>query len=92
MPLQLIDGLKPLARAAGLQQLDAAAAELFVVSKLPGEMIEGLDAAARRKLQRELDEQKRIVRQFTDHTRFVSINKVQLLDVPGDPAKDEVWR
>ncbi len=40
----------------------------------------------------ELDEQKRIVRQFTDHARFVSINKVQVLDVPGDPAKDEVWR
>jgi len=40
----------------------------------------------------ELDEQKRIVRQFTDHARFTSINKVQLLDVPSDPAKDEVWR
>ncbi len=40
----------------------------------------------------ELDEQKQIVRQLTDHARFVSINKVQLLDVPGDPAKDEVWR
>jgi hypothetical protein len=40
----------------------------------------------------ELDEQKRIVRQFTDHARFVSINKVQILDVSGDPAKDEVWR
>jgi hypothetical protein len=50
-----------LARAAGLQQLDAAAAELFVVSELPGEVIEGLDAAARRKLQRELDEQKRVL-------------------------------
>jgi len=40
----------------------------------------------------ELDEQKQIVRQFTDHARFTSINKVQLLDVIGDPAKDEVWR
>ena len=40
----------------------------------------------------ELDEQKRIVRQFTDHARFTSINKVQVLDVVGDPAKDEVWR
>ncbi len=40
----------------------------------------------------ELDEQKQIVRQFTDHRRFVSINKVQLLDVSGDPAKGEVWR
>jgi len=40
----------------------------------------------------ELDANKRIVRQFTDHGRFVSINKVQLLDVPGDPARDEIWR
>jgi FAD dependent oxidoreductase len=40
----------------------------------------------------ELDEQKQIVHQFTDHSRFVSINKVQVLDLPGDPAKDEVWR
>ena len=40
----------------------------------------------------ELDAEKRVVRQFTDHGRFVSINKVQLLDVPGDPARDEIWR
>jgi hypothetical protein len=40
----------------------------------------------------ELDGQKHIVRQFTDHSRFVSINKVQLLDIPGDPSKDEIWR
>ena len=40
----------------------------------------------------ELDANKRVVRQFTDHGRFVSINKVQLLDVPGDPARDEIWR
>jgi hypothetical protein len=40
----------------------------------------------------ELDADKRIVRQFTDHGRFVSINKVQLLDVPGDPARDAIWR
>jgi hypothetical protein len=40
----------------------------------------------------ELDADKRIVRHFTDHGRFVSINKVQLLDVPGDPARDEIWR
>jgi hypothetical protein len=40
----------------------------------------------------ELDEQKQIVRQFTDHARFTSINKVQILDIPGDPAKGEVWR
>jgi hypothetical protein len=40
----------------------------------------------------ELDKQKQIVRQFTDHARFTSINKVQIIDVPGDPAKDEIWR
>ncbi len=40
----------------------------------------------------ELDAQKKVVRQFTDHDGFKSINKVQLLDVPGDPANDEIWR
>jgi hypothetical protein len=40
----------------------------------------------------ELDANKQIVRQFTDHSRFVSINKLQVLDVPGDPAKGEIWR
>ncbi len=40
----------------------------------------------------ELDEQKRIVRQFSDHSRFTSINKVQVLDVLGDPAKGDVLR
>jgi hypothetical protein len=40
----------------------------------------------------ELDAHNAILRQFTDHARFVSINKVQLLDLPGDPAQDEVWR
>ncbi|GAA5143718.1 hypothetical protein GCM10023213_32230 [Prosthecobacter algae] len=40
----------------------------------------------------ELDEQKKIVRQFTDHARFTSINKVQMLDVTGDPARGEIWR
>jgi hypothetical protein len=40
----------------------------------------------------EIDGQKKIVRQFTDHSQFTSINKVQLLDVSGDPAKGEVLR
>lgn len=40
----------------------------------------------------ELDAAKKIVRQFNDHARFTSINKVQVLDVPGDPSKDEVLR
>jgi hypothetical protein len=40
----------------------------------------------------ELDAKRKVVRQFTDHANFTSISKVHLLDVPGDPAKDEVWR
>lgn len=40
----------------------------------------------------ELDAAKKIVRQFTDHSRFTSINKVQLLDVPGDPSQNEILR
>jgi hypothetical protein len=40
----------------------------------------------------ELDADKKIIRQFTDHAHFVSINQVQLLDVPGDPAKGEILR
>ena len=40
----------------------------------------------------EIDGDKRVVRQFTDHAHFTSINKVQLLDVPGDPAKNEILR
>ncbi|MFM9915121.1 MAG: CHAT domain-containing protein, partial [Rhizobacter sp.] len=50
-----------LARAAGLKQLDDAASDLFTVSELPGDLIEGLGAAARQKLQRALDEQKRVL-------------------------------
>ena len=50
-----------LARAAGLRQLDDAATELFMVGELPGDMIEGLDAAARQKLQHTLDEHKRVL-------------------------------
>ena len=50
-----------LARAAGLQQLDDAAAELFVVAELPGQMIDGLDAPARHKLQAALDAQKQVL-------------------------------
>ena len=40
----------------------------------------------------ELDKNKLIVRQFTDHSQFTSINKVQLLDVAGDPAENDVLR
>jgi len=31
-------------------------------------------------------------RPSTDHARFTRINQVQVLDHPGEPAKDEVWR
>jgi hypothetical protein len=40
----------------------------------------------------EIDRENRLVRQFTDHGLFTSVNKVQVLDVPGDPAMNEVWR
>jgi hypothetical protein len=40
----------------------------------------------------EIDRENRLVRQFTDHGLFTSVNKVQVLDVPGDPAINEVWR
>jgi len=40
----------------------------------------------------EINARKEILRQFNDHSAFTSINKVQLLDAAGDPAKDEVWR
>lgn len=36
--------------------------------------------------------ERKIVRQLTDHSHFAIINKVQVLDVPGDPAEGEVWR
>lgn len=40
----------------------------------------------------EVDEKKNVVRAFADHLRFTSISKLQVLDAPGDPAKDEVLR
>ena len=58
-----------LARAAGLQQLDDAANELFVVDQLPGGMIEALTAPDRQKLQAALDEQKRVLAALIKHLR-----------------------
>lgn len=40
----------------------------------------------------EIDADRRVIRQFADHAGFVSVSKAQVLDVPGDPARDEVWR
>ncbi len=50
-----------LARAAGLTQLDDAAAELFVLSALPTRVTAGSTAAERRALQRAVDGQKRVL-------------------------------
>ena len=58
-----------LARAAGLQQLDDAASELFMVGELPGGMTDGLSAAARQTLQAALDEQKRVLAALIKHLR-----------------------
>ena len=58
-----------LARAAGLQGLDDAANELFMVSELPGGMIDGLGAAARQKLQAALDGEKRVLAALIKHLR-----------------------
>jgi hypothetical protein len=40
----------------------------------------------------EVTPDKRVVWQFADHEHFKTINQIQLLDVPGDPAKDEILR
>ncbi|MDO9316407.1 MAG: CHAT domain-containing protein [Burkholderiaceae bacterium] len=67
-----------LARAAGLKQLDDAASELFMVGELPDDMIEGLGAAARQKLQRALDEQKRVLGLLIAHLQNhrISIDRI----------------
>jgi hypothetical protein len=40
----------------------------------------------------EITPDKKIVWEFADHTHFKTINQIQLLDVPGDPAKGEILR
>jgi len=40
----------------------------------------------------ELTPQKKVVWQWEDHEHFKTINQIQLLDVPGDPAKGELLR
>ena len=40
----------------------------------------------------EVTPDKKVVWEFADHTHFKTINQIQLLDVPGDPAKGEILR
>ena len=40
----------------------------------------------------ELDPAGKVVWQFADHAHFKTINQIQVLDVPGDPRKDEILR
>jgi hypothetical protein len=40
----------------------------------------------------EVTPDKRIVWEFSDHEQFKVINQIQLLDVPGDPARGEILR
>jgi hypothetical protein len=40
----------------------------------------------------EITRGKKIVWQFHDHEHFKTVNQLQLLDVPGDPAKGEILR
>ncbi len=40
----------------------------------------------------EITPDKKVVWEFADHTHFKTINQIQLLDVPGDPAKGEILR
>ena len=40
----------------------------------------------------ELTPDKKVVWQGEDHEHFKTINQIQLLDVPGDPAKGELLR
>jgi hypothetical protein len=40
----------------------------------------------------EVTPDKKVVWEVNDHTNFKVINQIQLLDVPGDPAKGEILR
>jgi hypothetical protein len=40
----------------------------------------------------EITRDKKVVWEFSDHDHFKVINQVQLLDVPGDPAKGDILR
>lgn len=40
----------------------------------------------------EVTRDKKIVWTFADHEHFKTVNQIQVLDVPGDPAKGEIYR
>jgi hypothetical protein len=40
----------------------------------------------------EITRDKKIVWTFADHAHFKTVNQIQVLDVPGDPAKGEIYR
>src|SRR4051812_14613405 len=40
----------------------------------------------------EITRDKKIVWEFADHAHFKTVNQIQVLDVPGDPAKGEILR
>jgi hypothetical protein len=40
----------------------------------------------------ELNPEKKVVWSFADHAHFKTINQIQVLDVPGDPARGEILR
>lgn len=40
----------------------------------------------------EVTRDKKIVWSFADHAHFKTVNQIQVLDVPGDPAKGEIFR
>ncbi|MDB6155811.1 MAG: hypothetical protein JWL90_4264, partial [Chthoniobacteraceae bacterium] len=40
----------------------------------------------------EVTPEKQVIWQFGDHARFTTINQLQLLDVPGDVTKGEIYR
>jgi hypothetical protein len=40
----------------------------------------------------EITRDKKVVWEFADHAHFKTINQIQVLDVPGDPAKGEILR
>ena len=40
----------------------------------------------------EITPDKKIVWEFADHAHFKTINQIQLLDIPGDVTKGEIFR
>ena len=40
----------------------------------------------------ELTPDKKVVWEVADQVNFKVINQIQLLDIPGDPSRGEIWR